>query len=587
MAFQNQKDNILKFYENTSDLITQHKEIYDKLVKKLNKKESVSYTLTNNLDDFTEYAFPEFNKFRQSIHEQPLEDNVIDYVYDINKNEYVSNFELSNKKIVIKQHFNLVKVGITKDVFLTNSGIPLYSGSNSQSPLTTSFKYKTKINDKGTLELTDYKIRKQCNCNSECSCYNGSVWHKTILSSLQSNKGYEPNEKIHLEFYIDDYFNIYIPKMKTYLVFNYSKFPLCAFYTNMTKLNIFHNYIENSVRTLYYNEHCPEDLKDYELIKSFIEPMDNYLSSLDKRNEYKDLIPKFLEFYNYKEKSDFYTQYKVFAEKLEQLAPSKSFKKVEDGDEDTMNDENKIFSQSVRIKELEIENSKQLEELEYLRNERQTFIKKEQDTDNKLANYQELLEELNTQLHNNIDKYSLLEKEIIVLKCKNIEYSELINKCRRLEDDIKVLKDKLIDCNSEINKYKTYNNTLIDKQTEVNQKLLQERNSNKEEKEMIKQLNIQLENNRVKIVQLEVLIKQGHEVNEINKKKMEELLINNSNKEEKEDNSYDELLLQQIKDKNQEIGDLKKDIKTKETDNESIIKKYNTLKNQLKGLFNN
>ena len=104
---------------------------------------------------------------------------------------------------------------------------------------------------------------------------------------------------------------------------------------------------------------------------------------------------------------------------------------------------------------------------------------------------------------------------------------------------------------------------------------------------MIKQLNIQLENNRVKIVQLEVLIKQGHEVNEINKKKMEELLINNSNKEEKEDNSYEELLLQQIKDKNQEIGDLKKDINTKETDNESIIKKYNTLKNQLKGLFNN
>ena len=587
MAFQNQKDSILKFYENTNDLIKQHQEIYDELVKKLNKKESVSHTLTNNLDDFTEYAFPKFNKFRKSIQKQPLEDNVIDYVYDINKNEYVSNFELPNKKIVIKQHFNLVKVGITKDVFLTNTGQPI-SGCNSRlQPLTTSFKYKTKINDKGTLELNDYKIRKLCNCLGRCSCYIGDVWHDAISSSLQNFKGYEPNEKIHLEFYIDDYFNIYIPKMKTYLVFNYSKFPLCAFYTNMDKMNIVHNYIENSVRTIYYNEHCPDDLKEYDSIKSFIEPMDNYLSSLDKRNEYKDLIPKFLEFYNYKDKSDFYTQYKVFAEKLEQLAPSKSFKKVEDGDEDTMNDENKIFSQSVRIKELEIENSKQLEELEYLRNERQTFIKKEQDTDNKLANYQELLEELNTQLHNNIDKYSLLEKEIIVLKCKNIEYSELINKCRRLEDDIKVLKDKLIECNSEINKYKTYNNTLIDKQTEVNQKLIQERKNNKEEKEMIKQLNIQLENNRVKIVQLEVLIKQGQEVNKINKKKMEELLINNSNKEEKEDNSYDELLLQQIKDKNQEIGDLKKDIKTKETDNESIIKKYNTLKNQLKGLFNN
>ena len=121
MAFQNQKDSILKFYENTNDLITQHQEIYDKLVKKLNKKESVSHTLTNNLDDFTEYAFPEFNKFRQSILKQPLEDNVIDYVYDINKNEYVSNFELPDKKIVIKQHFNLVKVGHLKQYFTNNA----------------------------------------------------------------------------------------------------------------------------------------------------------------------------------------------------------------------------------------------------------------------------------------------------------------------------------------------------------------------------------------------------------------------------------------------------------------------------------
>jgi hypothetical protein len=41
MAFQNQKDSILKFYENTNDLIKQNQEIYDKLVKKLNKKENM------------------------------------------------------------------------------------------------------------------------------------------------------------------------------------------------------------------------------------------------------------------------------------------------------------------------------------------------------------------------------------------------------------------------------------------------------------------------------------------------------------------------------------------------------------------
>ena len=502
MAFQNQKDSILKFYENTSGLIKQHQEIYDKLVKKLNKKESISQTLTNNLDDFTEYSFPEFNEFRQSIQKQTLEDNVIDYVFDINKNEYIPGFELPNKKIVLKQHFNLVKVGKEGKIFMSNASQPITCSNNSQS-LTTSFKLKTKIHDNITMELTDFKIRKGCACPNLCCCQIPGAY---LNQFFENTKAYKPNEKTQLEFWIDDYFNIYIPKMRTYLVFNYSKFPLYAFYNNMDQLNLFHNYIESNIRTIYYNEHCPEDLKEYELIKSFIEPMDNYLSSLDKRNEYKDLFCKFLEFYKFDEKNKFFSQYKVLSEKLEQLAPSKSYKKVEDCDEDTMNDEKKIFSQSVRIKELDIENSKYLEELEYLRNERKTFIQKEQDTDSKLVNFKKLLEELNTQLHDNIDKCSMQQKEIIGLKSKNLEYSEIINKCRRLEDTIETLQTKIIECSTHINKYKTLNNTLIDKQTEFNQKLLQERKTNKDDKEKIKELNIKLETNKVKINQLDSVI---------------------------------------------------------------------------------
>lgn len=581
MAFQNQKDSILKFYENTNDLIKQHKEIYDKLVKKLNKKESVSHTLTNNLDDFTEYAFPEFNKFRQSIQEQPLEDNVIDYVYDINKNEYVSNFELPDKKIVIKQHFNLVKVGFISGDNFTNSQGHMLTNKNYNydiKPHTKkeSFKFKHNINGKN-FEFNN-NIRKTCSCQQMCNC--------GIYLNQYGYKGYEPNEKINLEFWVDDYFNIYLPKLKTYLVFNYSKFPLCAFYTNMDKMNIVHNYIENSVRTIYYNEHCPDDLKEYDSIKSFIEPMDNYLSSLDKRNEYKGLFCKCLEFFNYKEKSEFFSQYKLFSEKLEQLAPSKSFKKVEECDEDTMNDEKKIFSQSVRIKELDIENSKYLEELEYLRNERKTFIQKEQDTNSKITNFQKLLEELNTQLHDNIDKCSMQQKEILGLKCKNLEYSEIINKCRRFEDEIEVLQNKIIECSSEINKYKTLNNTLIDKQTEFNQKLLQERNSNKEDKEKIKELNIALETNRVKINQLETVIEKEASHNEMNKKKMEELFSNVSKSDNSSDNTYQELLLQQIKDKNLEIDKMKKVIREKASNINQIKQQFNTLKSKLSGLVN-
>ena len=37
MTFQKQKESILKFYEDTSDYVGQHKDTYSKLVNKLNE----------------------------------------------------------------------------------------------------------------------------------------------------------------------------------------------------------------------------------------------------------------------------------------------------------------------------------------------------------------------------------------------------------------------------------------------------------------------------------------------------------------------------------------------------------------------
>ena len=80
MAFNNQKDGILKFYEATNEFIHQHQETYNKLVNKLNDKVGLTQKLTNNLDDFMESSFPDLNAFRQKINSQPLDDSQISYV---------------------------------------------------------------------------------------------------------------------------------------------------------------------------------------------------------------------------------------------------------------------------------------------------------------------------------------------------------------------------------------------------------------------------------------------------------------------------------------------------------------------------
>ena len=108
MAFKNQKEGILKFYETTNEVVDQHKKTYGKLVTKLNEKMGLTQTLVNNLDSFMEHSFPDFNNFKDKIDSQPLEDSNIIHVYDINKSEYVTDFTLPNKKIIVKQHLKCV-----------------------------------------------------------------------------------------------------------------------------------------------------------------------------------------------------------------------------------------------------------------------------------------------------------------------------------------------------------------------------------------------------------------------------------------------------------------------------------------------
>ena len=586
MAFQNQKESILKFYDDTNKTIDQNKETYGKLVTKLNEKVGLTQTLTNNLDDFMEYSFPNFNKFRTDIQSQSLDDSLITYVYDINKDEYLTNFTLPNKKIVVKQNFNCVLMGDAKDCIRLNDGKP-WSNLTNNIKTTDSFTSRTYLpNNKYIIENNvSNTLIKQCGCNNyTCSCGSNSQYQQRIYKFLNNSILYKPKETKNLEIWIDDYFNIYIPNLKTYMVYNYSKFPLYTFYTNLDKLNLYHNHIQDSVRSLMFNENCPEDLEKFNRVKSFVDSNSDYQTSQDKRNHYKTLFPELLQFYQYSDKQKDFSQFQSLSEKLEQLAPSDFTNIIVDGD--TMNDEKKIFSQSQRIRELEVNNKKQLEEIEYLRLERTTFIENNNNLNDSLSDYQILLEELNSQLHDEIDKTSIQQKEVIKLKTINLECNEIKRQFRKQEDITTSIQSKLNDYEDKLSQLKTLNNSLIDKQMEAQQKLILERQSSNKYRECNTQLKLEIENYNIKISKLESEIESEKEKHKLSKTKIDTFISDmNKTKQIEIDEQYQTILISQLKEKNDEINQIqilnsKLNIEIKESKSQ-----FELLKSKVSSLF--
>jgi len=236
MTFQQQKDEILKFYETTNEVVEQHKQNYGKLVSKLNEKQGLTQSLTNNIDAFMERSFPDFALYRKTIESQPLDDSGITHTFDINKNEYITGFTLPNKCIVARQQFKC-------ELMDTNSNFITF-GNGSQWPSPTkscktahSLTTRSCLTNSKTILETDKPIVKPCQCTNACSC-RAEHYQQQFKSLMSTSYAYHKKETIDIEFWIDDYFNIYIPKLKTYLVYNYSKFPLYSFFINIDKLNL-------------------------------------------------------------------------------------------------------------------------------------------------------------------------------------------------------------------------------------------------------------------------------------------------------------------------------------------------------------
>ena len=579
MAFQNQKDGILKFYETTSNVVDRHKYTFQQLVTKLNEKVGLTQTLTSDLDTFMEHSFPEFTNYKQFVQSQPLEDSRISFVYDINKGEYTDSLNLPHKNCITKHLFTCDLIGNQNCGYLnansTTNPIPVLK---TQKPFN-SETFKTRTHPpscKYVLESND-KFRKTCNCNQSCECKSLKV------GNLQT---YEKKESYQFEMWVDDYFNIYIPSIKTYLVFNYSKFPLFSFFANEDKLNLYHNHIKGGKRPLLFNEYCPSDLETFNLLKDFNSRAGNYSISQDTRDLYKTLFPNVLEFYQYYNKQAHFEQYQNLSEKLEQLNPSMATHNSSITHEsNSMSDESKLFAQSLRIRELDIITQKQTEEIECLRTERVQYIKTEQETSVKLSEFEKLLEELNTQLHDEIDKTGNQQKDIISLKTSNMELGTLKIQYRSLEDKLGDTKTQLVEAKDALSKAKVINNTLVDKQSETQQKLTVERGTIYQNGIAIKELKLKIEEEKTALLRLEREILSEKEQHQLSKDKIDELIKSASNTKQPDDDQYQEILLSQLKDKNEEIKQTKQANKTLAKKLEEGTKQFELLKSQVSALI--
>ena len=580
MAFQKQKDGILKFYETTSNVVDQHKCTFQQLVTKLNEKVGLTQTLTNDLDTFMEHSFPEFTKFKQFVQSQPLEDSHISYVFDINKGEYTDSLNLPNKNCITKHLFTCDLIGNQNYGYLFKNGIQTpIPELKTQKPFNSeTFKTRTHPPSCKYILETNTKFKKKCTCSIQCGC--------GITIDDNQPQTYEKKESYQFEMWVDDYFNIYIPSIKTYLVFNYSKFPLFSFFINEDKLNLYHNYFKGGKRPLLFNEYCPSDLETFNLLKDFNSCAGNYSTSQDTRDLYKTLFPNVLEFYQYYNKQVYFEQYQNLSEKLEQLNPSMATHNSGITHEsNSMSDESKLFAQSLRIRELDIITQKQTEEIECLRTERVQYIKTEQETSVKLSEFEKLLEELNTQLHDEIDKTGNLQKDIISLKTSNMELGTLKIQYRSLEDKLGDTKTKLVEAKDALSKAKVINNTLVDKQAETQQKLTVERATNTQTGITIKELKLKIEEEKTELLRLETEILSEREQHQLSKDKIDELIKSASNTKQPDDDQYQEILLSQLKDKNEEIKQTKQANQTLAKKLEEGTKQFELLKSQVSALI--
>ena len=243
-----------------------------------------------------------------------VKDDEISFVYDVKKEEYLNGCPLPNKHIINKYKYKLQLIKVT------HATCPR-AGFNCAQPDCLDCMCKDSFKNSNDI------VHSFCDHGKRCK-YDRGVGNTTCFNH------HNLRHHLQIEFWIDDYFNIYIPCIKTYLVINYLKYPIYTFFNNYYKCK---GYNPPTSTIIVYNIYCNEDIIEYESMAYFHhdgQPTDvrftgdntkkTFSSSVDTRNAYKKKYQDLMTFYNYNEKQSSCEFYKIMAEHLSLLKPIKA-----------------------------------------------------------------------------------------------------------------------------------------------------------------------------------------------------------------------------------------------------------------------
>ena len=541
-TFAYQKEELLKYYEKTDQIVTKHQKMFGELIGKLNSDRSEISEMVKNIDDFMKKSFSDFSDYYCDINQKQLINTYqVKYVLDINKKDFLDleSFPLDDKYIIQTNNFNLKS-------FLVNMTDSKNTWNNNN------------------IKLNNIQLYNDINCNAKGYIaadlnISGVYAGHNSAANVQPSKGltntvYNQQLETKLTLIIDNYFNIYIPSIQTYFVYNYTPFPLYSFYINQNKLNLYHNTLVGEDRILMYNHQNVSEKKEFDEIKKFVDESSQYLNSEDKRKLYKDEYYQYiLNFYNYQQKLQYFNQFQDLSENFSNILPivSKALTE-EDNSYSIIEKDQNIFLQSNRIQELNIKLIKQEEELQYLRQERNDFIKMTGDKDSEIESRNNLITELNDNLKSKISEYGKLERESVMLKTKLLKVEELTSKNVKITKNMIAVEDEL-----NIEKQKKeheiiVNQTLMDKQIELNDKL---NIVNKEKQELsckFTEYHLRIKAKEDEIKSLKIKCETREKERQLTQTRLDTVIQQLRNDEEKsvgKNVQYQQILLKQIKEK--------------------------------------
>ena len=579
--FTQHREEIRKYYEKTNKTADEHTKDFGKLVFKLNDQKGITAKINSNYDDFMATCCPKFKDWRTSINGDTFPEEEIDHVFDMNSQTFVKNCSLPNKKIIMRREFKLNSINADLTVKLVNGQPCRYLQIPAVKPCESTKLFSYYI----------LPINKSCNCNSRCGC---NTWDQRIGDRLLNDKSIK--DKLYASFVaetsiimvIDNYFNIYLPEIKTYFITNYTPFPLYGFYTSNKNLDVYHNLVQGSEldkfdsQTIFMNNQCNADKDLYNKMDAFHKNIGNFSSSQDCRKEFKTTHFKpVFDFYEYDDKLDFFKTYLVIAEQFKNLKPIDLEHELLPGENgETLQIEEKVFKQSNRIRELEKLLHQNRENLDILQNERKGFIEREYYGTQQITSRNALIDDINEEISNLLKEVSDCKNKNIHLKKQLLKINDLTHKLNSVKEYKNTLELKIDEKDIIIHEKNTTINTLLDKQIAISEKCKVFETSNEKLEHTIYEYKLREQDivEKMKLLESEMIV--YTEKIQVMQIMYDELLINKEAplSRENKNNQYEELLLKQIKDKSEEIKFKNQEHHELKVEKESIENEFNVYK---------